>query len=170
MYGIGLLKGMGVTLKNLASPGRMFSVQYPDRRVGLFGLAKANDTNVLSLAKERPGDALKALVGLATVSARLTQHPVFAGRSLRGTSSDAPDARAVLSTVPLGSSASLPTPPASTSRTVASTISRCLTSILGDACFAGCVFKLARTTLFTWEAVLRKGSTSVTNWYSMSNS
>ena len=55
MYGIGLLRGMGVTLKNLAAPGRMFSVQYPDRRVGLFGLAKANDTNVLSLARGKAG-------------------------------------------------------------------------------------------------------------------
>ncbi len=79
MYGIGLLKGMGVTLKNLAAPGRLFSVQYPNRRVGLIGLAKENNTNVVSLAIERPGDALKALVGLATVPARLNQHPRFRG-------------------------------------------------------------------------------------------
>ena len=79
MYGLGMLKGMGVTLKNLAAPGRLFAVQYPDRRVWLLGLAKEHDTNVLRLAVDRPLDALKALIGLATVPARLPQHPRFRG-------------------------------------------------------------------------------------------
>lgn len=79
MYGLGMLKGMGVTLKNLAVPGRLFSVQYPDRRVWLLGLAKEHDTNVLRLAVDRPLDAFKALIGLATVPARLPQHPRFRG-------------------------------------------------------------------------------------------
>lgn len=79
MYGLGLLKGMGVTLKNLSAPGRLFSVQYPDRRVWLLGLAKEHNTSVLRLAVDRPLDAFKALIGLATVPARLPQHPRFRG-------------------------------------------------------------------------------------------
>lgn len=79
MYGLGLLKGMGVTLKNLSAPGRLFSVQYPDRRVWLLGLAKEYNTSALRLAVDRPFDALKALIGLATVPARLPQHPRFRG-------------------------------------------------------------------------------------------
>ena len=79
MYGLGLLKGMGVTLKNLSAPGRLFSVQYPDRRVGLLGLAKEHNTSALRFAVDRPRDAFKALIGLATVPARLPQHPRFRG-------------------------------------------------------------------------------------------
>ena len=106
MYGLGMLKGMGVTLKNLAAPGRLFSVQYPDRRVWLLGLAKEHDTNVLRLAVDRPLDAFKALIGLATVPARLPQHPTSAEKSSLGTSNAAPDARAAPSTARSGSSAS----------------------------------------------------------------
>ena len=41
MYGMGLAKGLVVTAKNLILPSRMMTVQYPDRKVGLLGLAKA---------------------------------------------------------------------------------------------------------------------------------
>jgi NADH-quinone oxidoreductase subunit I len=79
MYGLGLIKGMGVTLKNLASPSRHFTVQYPNRRIGLFGLAKENDTNVFSFTISKPGHAMKALMGFASVPVRLPQHPRFRG-------------------------------------------------------------------------------------------
>ena len=49
MYGIGLLKGLAVTMRNMVSPGRQFTLhQYPDRRVGLLGLAKQANTNLVS--------------------------------------------------------------------------------------------------------------------------
>ena len=80
MYGIGMVKGLGVTLKNLVLPSRRFTLhQYPDRRIGLPGLAKREGTNVVAFAFTRPGRALKALVGLESVADRLPQHPRFRG-------------------------------------------------------------------------------------------
>ena len=80
MYGTGLAKGMMVTMKNMVLPSRMFtSHQYPDRRIGLFGLAKRSGTNVFSYALKEPRTALKALVGLASVEERLPQHSRFRG-------------------------------------------------------------------------------------------
>ena len=51
MYGTGLLKGLGITMKNLVMPSRMFTLnQYPDRKVSLIELARLRDTSALSLA------------------------------------------------------------------------------------------------------------------------
>ncbi len=80
MYGLGLLKGLTVTMWNMVSPGRQFTLhQYPDRRVGLFGLAKHANTNVFAYLFRRPGMAVKSLVGLATLEDRMPQHPRFRG-------------------------------------------------------------------------------------------
>ena len=80
MYGLSLLKGLGVTMKNLVSPGRMFTVhQYPDRKIGLLGLARLNNKNPLAFALSQPGQAVKAMVGLASVQDRQYQHPRFRG-------------------------------------------------------------------------------------------
>ena len=80
MYGIGLIKGLLVTLKNLVLPGRMFTVhQYPDRKIGVLGLAKLSGKNVLSYVVMNPGMAAKAMVGLATVVDRQDQSPRFRG-------------------------------------------------------------------------------------------
>lgn len=80
MYGIGILKGLTVTMKNLVTPGRMFTVhQYPDRRIGLIGLAKRADTNIFSYIRKEPMMAAKAMVGFATVEDRMDLHPRFRG-------------------------------------------------------------------------------------------
>jgi NADH-quinone oxidoreductase subunit I len=80
MYGLGLFKGLAVTMKNMVLPSRRFTLhQYPDRRIGLFGLAKESGTNVFSYALREPKMAAKALVGMATVEDRLPQHPRFRG-------------------------------------------------------------------------------------------
>ena len=80
MYGIGIARGLGVTLKNLVLPGRMFTHhQYPDRKIGLFGLAKESGTNVISFAVKNPREAVKAVVGLVSVEDRFPQHPRFRG-------------------------------------------------------------------------------------------
>ena len=80
MYGLGMLKGLTVTLKNLVTPSRRnFTVQYPNRKIGLLGLAKEHDTNPLSFAVKNPKEAAKALIGLAEVEVRLPQHPRFRG-------------------------------------------------------------------------------------------
>ena len=81
MYGLGMAKGLGVTLKNFLLPGRMFTLhQYPDRRISVFGLAKRSGTNVLTYSVKNPRAAFKALVGLASVEDRLPQHPRFRGQ------------------------------------------------------------------------------------------
>ena len=80
MYGLGMVKGLLVTMKNMLMPSRMFTLhQYPDRKVGLLGLASRAQTNVISYVLKQPGTAAKALVGLATVEDRLPQHPRFRG-------------------------------------------------------------------------------------------
>ena len=80
MYGIGMVKGLAVTMKNMILPSRMFTLhQYPDRRIGVFRLAKEAGTNVFSYVLKEPQMAAKAMVGLATVQDRFPQHPRFRG-------------------------------------------------------------------------------------------
>ena len=80
MFGAGLIKGLAVTMKNLVLPSRMFTLhQYPDRKIGLLGLAKEAGTNVFSYVLKEPRMAARALVGLASVEDRLPQHPRFRG-------------------------------------------------------------------------------------------
>ncbi len=80
MYGLGMVKGLGVTMKNLVLPSRRFTLhQYPDRRIGLPGLAKREGTNVLAFALTQPVRAARALVGLESVPDRLPQHSRFRG-------------------------------------------------------------------------------------------
>ena len=67
-------------MKNLVSPGRMFTVhQYPDRKVGPMTLARMNGQNPAVFALKRPGEALKAMAGLVSVRDRQYQHPRFRG-------------------------------------------------------------------------------------------
>ena len=80
MYGLGVAKGLTVTLKNLVLPSRRFTLhQYPDRKIGPFGLAKRAETNVISYALKNPKEALMSLVGLVSVEDRYPQHPRFRG-------------------------------------------------------------------------------------------
>ena len=79
MYGLGMVRGMGVTFKNLVLPSRQFAVQYPSRKISLLELAKENDTNAISFAINNPKQAIKALAGFAEVPVRLDQHSRFRG-------------------------------------------------------------------------------------------
>lgn len=79
MYGIGMIKGLMVTMKNMVLPGRLFTYQYPDRKIGLFGLAKKNETNVITYFLKEPKMAIKSLLGLATIEERVPQHSRFRG-------------------------------------------------------------------------------------------
>ena len=81
MYGTGLAKGLAVTLKNLVLPSRFFTLhQYPDRRIGLLGLAKMSGTNVVSYTFKNPREAVKSLLGLSVVEDREPRHPRFRGQ------------------------------------------------------------------------------------------
>jgi NADH-quinone oxidoreductase subunit I len=80
MYGIGLIKGLLVTLKNLLILDRMFTVhQYPDRKIGVLGLAKLSGKNLFSYVLKNPLMVVKAFVGLVTVQDRQEQFPRFRG-------------------------------------------------------------------------------------------
>lgn len=80
MYGLGMAKGLAVTMKNMLLPSRMFTLhQYPNRKIGLLGLAKQNDRNVISYVLREPKEAIKALAGLVTVEDRMPQHARFRG-------------------------------------------------------------------------------------------
>ena len=74
-----MVRGMGVTFKNLVLPSRQFAVQYPNRKISLFELAKENDTDVVSFAINNPVQAIKALAGFVEVPVRLPQHSRFRG-------------------------------------------------------------------------------------------
>ena len=67
MYGMGLAKGLVVTAKNLILPSRMMTVQYPDRKVGLLGLAKATGEPITDIIRKDPLTAVKALLGLTLI-------------------------------------------------------------------------------------------------------
>lgn len=78
MIGLGLAKGLGVTLRNfIRAP---VTVQYPTRRVGLLGAAKQQEMNPVEFATRRPADAFKAATGLASVEARVKQGGRFRGQ------------------------------------------------------------------------------------------
>jgi NADH-quinone oxidoreductase subunit I len=80
VYGLGIAKGLAVTLKNLVLPSRRFTQhQYPDRKIGPFGLASRSGTNVISYTLKNPREALMSLVGLVSVEDRYPQHPRFRG-------------------------------------------------------------------------------------------
>jgi len=74
-----MVRGMGVTFKNLVLPSRQFAVQYPSRKISLLELAKENDTNAISFAINNPKQAIKALAGFVEVPVRLDQHSRFRG-------------------------------------------------------------------------------------------
>ncbi len=77
MTGLNLLKALAVTLKNFV---RMpFTVQYPDRKVGLSGAAKAAGKSQLGLMREDPKQAAKAMAMLATVPEKSQQSSRFRG-------------------------------------------------------------------------------------------
>ena len=80
MYGKGLINGLIVTMQNLIMPSRQFTIhQYPDRRIGLFGLAKRAKMNILVYLIKEPKMAVKSLIGLATVIDKMPQHSRFRG-------------------------------------------------------------------------------------------
>ena len=77
MIGLGLLKGMRVTLKNaLKKPS---TIQYPDRRVGPLGAAQAQNVSIFGLLAKHPGIAIKAALGIYRIPVRIPQSERFRG-------------------------------------------------------------------------------------------
>ena len=80
MYGFGMVLGLAVTMKNLVLPSRKFTLhQYPDRKIGLLGLAKEAETNVFIYAVRSPLKTLRAICGMESITDRNSQHSRFRG-------------------------------------------------------------------------------------------
>ena len=80
MYGLGMARGLAVTMKNMVLPSRKFTLhQYPDRKIGVLGLAKEAKINVFSYVIKEPKKTIKALVGLESIEDRNPQHARFRG-------------------------------------------------------------------------------------------
>ena len=77
MIGLGLPRGFWVTLKNFVRPA--VTVQYPDRHVGLMGVAAEAGTTPLRFILKNPRESIKAIVGLSIVETKIKQHPRFRG-------------------------------------------------------------------------------------------
>ena len=77
MIGLGLFKGLTVTLKNLFSP--VFTVQYPDKRAGLFALSRYLNKPISKLITENPKEFIMGLVGMAKIPVKNDQFPRFRG-------------------------------------------------------------------------------------------
>ena len=78
MFGFGLIKGLFVTFKNLIGP--TFTVQYPNKKVGLIKASKYYNKNPFSLFKSRPLEGFKAIVGQAVIKEFPDQFPRFRGQ------------------------------------------------------------------------------------------
>jgi len=80
MYGLGLIKGLGITMKNLVIPSRQFNVyQYPNKRATPWDLAKINNSKPFTYIAKNPLTTIKSFVGLVNVEEKLPQHPNFGG-------------------------------------------------------------------------------------------
>ena len=80
MYGLGLIKGLGITMKNLVIPSRQFNVyQYPNKRATPWDLAKINKSKPFTYFATNPLTTIKSFVGLVNVEEKLPQHPNFRG-------------------------------------------------------------------------------------------
>ncbi len=77
VYGFGLAKGLGITLKTLIGPA--FTIQYPDRRVGIIGAARASGISTPGLVLKRPIKAIRAVLGFERIEVRPTQAARFRG-------------------------------------------------------------------------------------------
>ena len=106
MYGLGMAKSLDVTLQELLLPGP--HVHPPPVPRPPHQCARTGQALRLQCARglgEEPREALKALVGLASVEDRLPQHPRFRGQESPGTRNAALAARAAPSTARSASSA-----------------------------------------------------------------
>ena len=77
MMGLGLFKAMKVTMKNFARAP--FTIQYPDRKVGIKGAAENEGMSVVGMVVKRPKTALKAVAGMYSVPVKIPQNPRFRG-------------------------------------------------------------------------------------------
>ncbi len=79
MYGLGLFKGLSITLKNMVLTNRTNTVQYPDKKASIFELAKQSNQNFISYMINNPLNSVKSFIGLVSIKQQVNQHPRFRG-------------------------------------------------------------------------------------------
>ena len=79
MYGLGLFKGLSITLKNMILVKRTNTVQYPDKKASVFDLAKQSNKNFISYMITNPLNSFKSFMGLISIKQQVDQHPRFRG-------------------------------------------------------------------------------------------
>lgn len=77
MTGLNLLKALVITMRNFFRVP--FTVQYPNRQVGLAGMAKAEGMSSFGLVRKNPGLAFRAMTMRATIPDKSPQHSRFRG-------------------------------------------------------------------------------------------
>ncbi len=77
MYGLGMIKGMGVTMRNFIRPH--VTEQYPDRKVSPGEAAKLAGMSLPAFVVRKPVAAMKAASGLTSIPVKVTQAPRFRG-------------------------------------------------------------------------------------------
>lgn len=77
MAGQGLLKGLGVTMKNFMR--KTHTVQYPDKKVGLLGAAKHAGVSPVKFLRSNPREGIKALLYMSKAPERLPQFSRYRG-------------------------------------------------------------------------------------------
>ena len=77
IYGLGLFKGLLITLKNFFRP--VVTIQYPDRKVGILYLAKDSNLSVIRFLLTDPIKSIKSMLGLVKIPVYVDQHPRFRG-------------------------------------------------------------------------------------------
>ena len=78
MFGLGLIKALMVTLKNLFGP--VSTVQYPNKKVGFIGALKHHKKSPLNFIKSQPKDFLSSLLASHQVPEYPTQATRFRGQ------------------------------------------------------------------------------------------
>ena len=165
MYGLGLIKGMVVTLKNLVLPSRRFTLhQYPDRKVGPLGLAKHNGANVVSLALTSPMQFAKSLVGLVSIPDRYPQHPRFRGEEFTWYEERCTGCASCAKYCPLGIIKIVTDPSGEAMQEGQNYGLEVFDIDIGRCMSAGSASRHAPTTRCTWAAASRKGSTCGRTW------
>jgi len=69
MFGQGLIRGLGVTMKNFVRP--VHTVQYPDKKVGLLGASKHAGVSPFKFLRSNPREGIKAILYMSKVPERL---------------------------------------------------------------------------------------------------
>ena len=160
MIGLGLFKAMRVTLRNaLKTP---FTIQYPDRKVGIVGAAKNEGKSPAGLVATKPITAAKAALSMYSVPVDIPQNRRFRGNEFTWYEDRCTGCASCAKYCPLGIIEIVTSPVVSMCKRARATLSTFSTSILVGACSADFASRRVLTTRCTWVANSNAAHTNVT--------